>query len=287
MRRQRLPRRGAHPFRALGDRGELGHALSNLGWLAHDSSDYERAGQLFDESLSLRRAAHDAWGEAGRSSTWAWCTWSAATVRCGRHVRGLRAPLPTSGRPDGLGSGADQSWLGESGDGSVRHGDSPVREALAVCQRLEDARGVANNLSNLGLMAVYGATMLAPPTFHPGALCVWRSRRAAGDRGSARGAGRRRGPRGPRREAARLFGHAEMLRESIGAPLLPADRSRYEVMLRHARGQIDASRHGLRRGRGRMTLDLSTIYTAEIHSSGGFQAARPRATLPARSPQRR
>jgi hypothetical protein len=40
-------------------------------------------------------------------------------------------------------------------------------------------------------------------------------------------------------QAARLFGLAEALREAIGAPLLPHDRSRYGTTIAAAREQLD------------------------------------------------
>jgi hypothetical protein len=40
-------------------------------------------------------------------------------------------------------------------------------------------------------------------------------------------------------EAARLFGLAAALRESLGAPLLATDRSRYESTLAAAREQLE------------------------------------------------
>jgi hypothetical protein len=40
-------------------------------------------------------------------------------------------------------------------------------------------------------------------------------------------------------QAARLFGLAEMLRQSIGAPLLPHDQSRYTSTIAAAREQLE------------------------------------------------
>jgi hypothetical protein len=48
------------------------------------------------------------------------------------------------------------------------------------------------------------------------------------------------GVQGRPEEAARLFGLADAIREAVGAPLLPTDRSRSAATLAAAREQLDA-----------------------------------------------
>ncbi len=55
---------------------------------------------------------------------------------------------------------------------------------------------------------------------------------------SLEGLARVAGVQGQPEPAARLFGLAEALREAIGAPLLPHDRSRYAATLATAREQL-------------------------------------------------
>jgi predicted ATPase/DNA-binding XRE family transcriptional regulator len=231
-------------YASVGDRAGLAHAISNLGWLAHDRSDYQTAEQLFNESLDLRRAVGDAWGEA-----WSHNNLGMVLLEGGDMV-GARASFAKSVRlfrrvGDLIGSAQALSNLGWANQelGEYELATQLFTESLALCRRLDDARSAANNLSNLGLMALYAGDYARAHDLFVESLAAFH------DLGERRGTAEAleglagvAGVAGRAEEAAQLFGCAEMLRESIGAPLLPADRSRYETTLAAAREQVDSAR---------------------------------------------
>jgi predicted ATPase/DNA-binding XRE family transcriptional regulator/Tfp pilus assembly protein PilF len=242
-------------YTSLGDRAGLAHAISNLGWLAHDQSDYQTAERLFNESLDLRRAVGDAWGEA-----WSHNNLGMVLLERGDMV-GARASFAKSVRlfrrvGDLIGSAQALSNLGWANQelGEYELATQLFTESLALCRRLDDARSAANNLSNLGLMALYAGDYARAHDLFVESLAAFH------DLGERRGIAEAleglagvAGVGGRAEEAAHLFGCAELLRESIGAPLLPADRSRYETTLAAAREQVDGARWDAAWNAGRAT----------------------------------
>ena len=78
------------------------------------------------------------------------------------------------------------------------------------------------------------------------------------------------GAQGKGERAARLYAAAETLRETIGAPLLPGDRPRYERQLAAARSLLDEEvwEAAWEEG-GVMTLDEAVSYALEEEEAGG------------------
>jgi class 3 adenylate cyclase len=114
-------------------------------------------------------------------------------------------------------------------------------ESLALARSLGYTHGVADNLSDLGLIALFQGDHARARDLLEESLHMYV------DLGFLRGVAASleclagvSGVEGHPAEAARLFGHAAALRTTAGAPLLAADRSRYEPMLTAARDQLDA-----------------------------------------------
>ena len=113
-------------------------------------------------------------------------------------------------------------------------------EGLALARTVADPRGIANNLSNLALMALYSGDYPKANDLYVDSVAAFSE---LGDRRGVaeaiEGLAGVAGVQGQPTQAARLFGLAEALREVIGAPLLPHDRSRYATTIATAREQLD------------------------------------------------
>jgi predicted ATPase/DNA-binding XRE family transcriptional regulator len=247
-------------YATLGDDSGLAFVLRNLGWIAQESGDYERAEALCTQSLGLSRQAGDRWGEA-------WFLNNLGMVA-------LERDDPTQASTDfsdsaelfrrlGDGMGALQAltnlgWATQE-LGDYARATTLFSEGLSLAQRLEDARGVANNVSNLALMALYRADYAQASDLFADSLAAFSE---LGDRRGVaealEGLAGLSGVQGKAEQAARLFGAAEALREAIGAPLLPHDRSRYTTTIEAAREQVDddAWRRAWAAGRASSVEDL-------------------------------
>ncbi|HLZ27053.1 MAG TPA: tetratricopeptide repeat protein [Chloroflexota bacterium] len=228
-------------YTALGDAGGVAFAVSNLGWLAHDCSETSRARALFEESLRTRRLIGDVVGEASSLNNLGMMALERPDVQEARALFGRSAELyRRSGNPIGLAQALSNLGWAEQELGDYARATALFSESLALAQRLEDARAAAHNLSNLGLMALYGGHYVRANDYFIDAISAFND---LGDRRGVaeglEGAAGVDGVQGRPEHAAQLFGVAEALRETIGAPLLPADRSRYESVLAAAREQLD------------------------------------------------
>ena len=78
------------------------------------------------------------------------------------------------------------------------------------------------------------------------------------------------GAQGEGERAARLYGIADSLRETIGAPLLPGDRPRYERQLTSARSQVGDEVWDAVWEEGRaMILEEAVSYALADEEAGG------------------
>jgi predicted ATPase len=228
-------------FLSVGDRGGGAHATSNLGWAARDRMDPARAESLFEHSLRVRREIGDRWGEA-------WSLNNLGVVAIDRgDLESARALLNQSvvifrQLGDSI---ACQQALNNLGHvvqdlGDFARAQDLYAESLSIAQQVEHARGVANNLSDLAVLALYrGDYSQARDLFEDG-LALYAD---LGERRNVaaclEGLAGVVGVQGQAVHAARLFGLAAAVRDSIGAPLLAADRPRYESTVAAAREQLD------------------------------------------------
>ena len=178
-------------YAALDDAGGVASAVSNLGWLAHDCSETSRARALFEESLSTRRAIGDVVGEASSLNNLGMMALERADQRCrsARVVQPQCRPVPVRRQCHRPGAGAEQPGLGRAGAGRIRarHRRCSPKASLWRSAWTMPARS-AHNLSNLGLMALYGGHYARPTTASSTPGGVQRLRRP---RGVAEGAGKR------------------------------------------------------------------------------------------------
>jgi predicted ATPase/Tfp pilus assembly protein PilF len=219
----------------------LALALSMLGIVAHDTGDAQRANALFEKSLRLRRSVGDTWGEAAALHNLGMTALGRGAIDDASKLFEDSAQLFRSvGDWRGLAQALSNLGWATHELGDFDRATALFKESLELNQRLEDARAVASNLSNLGLMALYRGDYTSASDLYVDSLVAFNELGyARGVAESLEGLAAVAGVEGRPRDAARLFGQAEMLREALGAPLLPADRSRYTATSAAAREQLD------------------------------------------------
>jgi len=186
--------------RELGDLGGQAKALNSLGIIALEERDYAHAHALLEASLALRR-------EQGERET-------LANPLCNLGVVAL-----SQGDYDGA-----QVYLEES---------------LAISREVGDSMGIAICLSNLSAAVLDGGNLVHAEALMAEALRLFldlgdKDGLASCFEGLAAVCARR----GQVREAARLCGAAEALRDNIGVPLNSSDSARHERSIASARAAL-------------------------------------------------
>ena len=186
--------------RTLGDTQGIAAALNSLGNVAYRQGDYARAATLHEEALALRRALGDS--------------------------RGIAYSLDNQGL-------AAQAQ-GDHGWAAALH-----EEALALRRALGDTWGIAASLSNLGNVAYQQGDYARALALHGESLRLSRDigardLMAAGLECLAWVAASHQ----RLRQAARLGGAAEGLRQALGVPLWPEERAGHERALQAMRATL-------------------------------------------------
>jgi predicted ATPase/DNA-binding winged helix-turn-helix (wHTH) protein len=216
--------------RELGDRRETANALSNLGNAAQYGGDSAAARVLHEESLAIRRELGHRWGVAASLTNLAVAARDQGDYA---NARALSEESLAICRELGERQGT-AGCLGEIGLILCDQHDYPaaqalLKESLTIFLELGDQRNIAEALEGL-------------------AYAFWLDR-----------SGR----------AALLWGAAERLREAIGAPLKPNDRSRAERQVAAARTALgDDAAFNLAWQEGRaMTLDQAVQYALDAENT--------------------
>ncbi len=230
-------------FRQLGDRAKIASSLNSLGAVSRSVGDLVRARAFLEESLAIRR-------ELGESA------FICSTLG---NLAQVERDCADRGRAQSL-----------------------LEESLALNTEIGNEEGIAVSLIALGRVAwERGEHARARKMIEKGLLPA----RRVGDREliaeglevlAAIGT-----PEDPR-QAARLWGAAEQLREAVSAPVPPVDRPVHERMLAGARAGVDEEtwRTGWSEGR-EMTSDQAVECALAV--ARGAQASP--AEAPARTPQ--
>jgi predicted ATPase/DNA-binding XRE family transcriptional regulator len=247
-------------YTRIGDLSGEAYVLSNLGIVAHDTDDAQRAQTLFEESLRLRRSCGEDWGVAAALHNLGMIALGRGAIDEARKLFDESAQLfRRVGDWRGLAQALSNLGWATQELGDFDRATTLFKESLELGQRLEDARAVASNLSNLGLMALYHGDYASAGDLYIDSLVAFNALGyGRGVAESLEGLAGVAGVQGRARDAARLFGHAEMIRETLGAPLLPVDRSRYTSTSATAREQLDdaAWNQALTEGRGMSVEDI-------------------------------
>jgi len=224
--------------RELGDRQGSGWVLNDLGNLAGARGDYQAARALHEESLAISRELRDTEGIA-----WSLHHLGAVAGAQGDDgaARALHEESLASFRE--LGNKQGTAWalnylgkvVGAQGDAGAAQ--SLYAEGLALFRELGNKQGVAWVLNDLGNLAETQGRHPAARALHEEGL---RLQMEMGDkRGAAAGLRGLAALTPPASEkAARLWGAAESLRESIGARLFQSEQEKYDQQIARTRAAL-------------------------------------------------
>jgi predicted ATPase/class 3 adenylate cyclase len=257
--------------RAAGEPWATAHALGGLGLVALNQGRYERATALHTESLELCRAMG---GQMQIAAALYWLGDGALHQGHDAKAQGLYEESLALLRP--LGATLRTSRvLFRLGRVVYRQGD-PARaealleESLALNRDVRDQRGSAYALLSLGQVVhargdTERAAVLGRETLRLGRdlgerRIVAQALELLAQVGHARGDDRR---------AARLLGAAEALRDSIGAPVPPADRPEYDQTLAAVRRELDETAFRAAWAQGRaMSLEEAMAEAQPVLAAG-------------------
>jgi predicted ATPase/class 3 adenylate cyclase len=214
-------------FRELGDTKGVAFSLNTLGLVARDQGHYKRALELLEESLSLFREAEDKHGIAlslyvlGRVA-WRQKEYRRAGVLCQESLalsqelgykRGMAYSLDILGRV---------AW----DQGNDRQAQQLCEESLMLFRELGEKQGIAHSLRRLGLIARHqGDFQRATALSRDGLSLFWELGEKLGIAECLEELACVNVAQGSWKRAAHFFGAAQALRQAIGAPLPPDERS--------------------------------------------------------------
>jgi tetratricopeptide (TPR) repeat protein len=212
--------------RKMGNTHGTENVLNQLALLAYDAGNHERAIALWEEAMDSARDRGDVRQTSIIVNNLGW-----TMVLHGNHERGAplleesRAAASKLGDRQGLGVSVLNLGVAEMQRGDHGRAETLLREGLWLARELGDKAIITEALEHLAGVS---------------------------------------GARGRAEEAARLYGAAEILRESLKAPLPPSERSFYERHLAVAHGQLDQSawEEAWREGRY-MTLEQAVSYALD------------------------
>jgi predicted ATPase/class 3 adenylate cyclase len=257
--------------RELGDRAGIAQSLNTLGNVAIEQGDYPAARVLYEESLAIRRELGDRRGMAGLLCNLGIVAYERGEFTAARALseEGLAISRELGDR------GRIADALNNLGDVAIEQGDYPAaralsEESLAIGRELGDRDGIASSLHSLGGVAYLQGDLASARALYKEGL---ENRRELDDRlGIARaleGLAAVVADLGSSLRAARIWGAAERLREEIGTPLSPTERSHYDqrgAAARAAVGDDAAFDRAWQEGRAltlKQAIELASEETAE------------------------
>ena len=199
---RRFSRKASRSARERATCRGIASALVNLGNIAFDLAQYERAASLYQESLELTAAWATATARRSPSTTWAsrrasWANWN-GRWRCTRRAWRCAASWATRRVPPRR---SKTSGARRSSRATIARAAGLLREALLLWRELRDRSPIAAD---------------------------------TGRHGPRRGDARREV------RAARLWGAAESMRTRYGTPMPPHRRARYAAAVADARARLSA-----------------------------------------------
>ncbi len=226
--------------RELGNQNGIAASLINLGIVASEQGDYAVARSWYEESLAINRELGDRRGIAIALGT-------LGTVACSLGdyalARSFLEESLTIHRELGDRRGVAH-FLGNLGAVTIEQGDydsarSFLEESLKIKRELDNRRGIAASVKNLGDIAFcQGDYTLARGLYEESLLIQkdlgeWWIMAETLEAFAVLAVEEDRADQAPR-----LFGAAEALRESIGTPLSPGDRTYYDQVVTTAQALL-------------------------------------------------
>ena len=254
-------------WRALGDRQGSAYALHSLGLLAHNGGNYEGAVSFFEESLQLSRELENHYGMtlalSGLGLTVLYLgDYERASVLCEESLALSRE----RGDPRSIASALTNLGITVLERGDDKRARTLCEESFTMRQQLGDKGGSAHSLAILGRIAMHQSDYERATTCYEESLTL---RQETGEKEgiatALEGLAAVAGVGGQPISAARLYGSAEFLRDTLGAPLTPTDRSYYKQTVAAVRAQHDEATFQRAWTEGRaMTLEQAIAAAKQV-----------------------
>jgi non-specific serine/threonine protein kinase len=266
--------------RQQGDGRGSAHALYSLGLLAHNAGRYEQAAAFFTESLQISRELSYHHGMmlalAGLGLTLLYLgDYARASIMCEESL----AVATEWGDPRSIASALTNLAITVLEAGDYARAKALCEQSIAIRRQLGDKGGSAHTLAVLGHIALQQHDLdQAIACYHESLALRQETGEREGVATALAGLAAAAGGQGQHLSAARLFGAAERLRETLGVPLSPTDRSSYEQAVVALRAELDEATFLGAWAEGRaMTLEQAIVTATQVQASehGGPSTARP------------
>ena len=248
-------------FRQLDDKGAIAGLLLHLGALAADQGEYTKALTLLEESLAINRALADKSGTADSLFNLA-----RASYFSGDDLARARILLEESfaifnelGDKESLAYCLCLSGLLTLEQGDTTSAYSLIEQSVTLFKERRQKHGMALSTTSLAkVTAAQGDTTTARVLYEESVLLAMKADDKLNIASALEGLASVVATQGAYTWAARLWGTAEALRESIGAPLPAVERPAYERAVAAARAQLRKSAFNTAwaEGRGKMPDDV-------------------------------
>ena len=225
-------------FQEIGDKGQVAYVLIHLGGLAVEQGEYARARLLLEESLAINR-------ELGDTSNIALSLLHLARLcrSSGGDLAQAHSLLDESwalyrelGDKSSIASCLSLSGMLALSEGDVALARSQIEQALAIFQEMKVQHRTALTLYALAQVAeVSGDAARSRTLYEQGAVLAHESGDKVTVPAGLEGLAVAVAAQGNPIRAAHLWGAAEALREALGTPLPPVDRTLYQRAVAAAR----------------------------------------------------
>jgi tetratricopeptide (TPR) repeat protein len=228
-------------FKELGDKRSVAYALVYLGNLAIDQGEYVRARSLLEDSLEMNKELGDTTSIADSFFNLARLCYLSQGDLTQAHtwLEESLALYQELGDKESIAYYLQLSGLLALGEGETALAHSPVEQAVALFKEMRHQYGMTLSLYALAqVVAAQGDDARSQSLYEEGIAVS----RKTGNRQfvafGLEGLARVVAVQGELSWAARLWGAAETLRETIGAPIPPVERPAYESSVAAARAQL-------------------------------------------------
>ena len=250
-------------YRELGETRGIAGSLQVLGSVAREQGRYARAVELHAESLAIAEAAGDRWAAASAHGYLAFASWLQRDfARAAEEASTALADFRALGDVEGAAWSLISLGTVARYQGDVERASALLAESLALSEGIGFREGIAWSVEQLGLLAAVDGDPVAVSLLrrslelHTELRDRWRMSSVLEDLAAIALA--QEDPR----QAARLLGAAEALREAIGTVIAPCERLQHNQTTKAVRDALGdeafdaALRQGQLAGLDELTADL-------------------------------
>jgi len=251
-------------FRELGDKGSVAYVLLHLGSLAIDQGEYAKARTLLEESLAIHRELGDTSSIADSLFNLARLCYLSGGDLTQAHtlLEESFAPYRELGDKESIAYCLYLSGLLAISEGDTASARSLSEQAVALFKEMRQQHGTIVSLYALAQVATAQGDYTSSQALYQEGIAVARK---AGDRRNTafglEGLASAVAALGQCAWAARLWGAAEALRETTGAPIPPVERPAYESSVAAARAQLGEKPFAAAWAEGRLMTPEQALVT--------------------------